>query len=64
MISDITSISGGQRPLDVTAEMADKIKELIYGYSDKNLPLAAVIGVLEIVKSEILDEALISEQGT
>ena len=57
MSGKITSISGGQRTLDVTAEMGDKIKELLYSYSDRNLPLATVIGVLEIVKEEILEDA-------
>jgi hypothetical protein len=37
------------------AEMADDIKEAIYKHSDK-IPLAMAIGVLEIVKIEILDD--------
>ncbi len=38
----------------IAGEMADKIKEVIYGYSDK-IPLALAVGVLRIVEKEILD---------
>lgn len=40
----------------IAAEIADEIKEVIYKRADQ-IPLALVIGVLEIVKQEILDEA-------
>jgi hypothetical protein len=40
----------------IAAELSDKIKEAVYEYSNK-IPLALAIGVLEIVKKEILDDA-------
>jgi len=53
----LTVISGGgKRPQDVTEEMADRIKAVIYDYSDRTT-LAAALGVLHIVAREILEEA-------
>ena len=40
----------------IAEEMANKIKELIYSYSEE-IPLALAIGVLKIVESELLNEA-------
>lgn len=40
-------------PLKLAEGMADEIKELVYRYSDA-MPLATALGVLEIVKLEIL----------
>lgn len=37
-------------------KMANEIKEIIYKY-DREIPLALAIGVLDIVKKEILDES-------
>jgi len=45
----------GQRAEDVTGELADLIKELIYGYSGR-LTLAAAIGVLAIVQIELMKD--------
>ena len=39
---------------EIAGEMADKVKAVIYEYSDK-VPLALAIGVLEIVKIEIME---------
>ncbi len=36
--------------------MAEKIKAEVYSYADR-IPLALAIGVLEIVKRELLEEA-------
>ena len=41
---------------DLCGELYEKIKELIYSYSDQ-MPLAAAIGVLYILQSDILREA-------
>lgn len=45
----------GMRPEDRSGEMAARIKALVYEYSEK-MPVATAVGVLEIVKAEILDE--------
>ena len=40
---------------EIAGEMAEKIKAVIYEYSDR-VPLALAIGVLEIVKTEVMGE--------
>ena len=56
-MSDIRVVSFGGIPAHAAAgEMAERIKELVYEYSER-VPLATAIGVLEIVKAEILEEA-------
>lgn len=40
----------------IAGDMAQKIKDVIYEYSDQ-IPLALAIGVLKIVEKEILDDA-------
>lgn len=45
----------GQSILSLSGEMCDKIKEVIYSYSDR-VPAALAIGVLHIAAKEILDE--------
>ncbi len=53
-MSDIRIFKGdGKRAEDVTGEMADRIKDLIYEYKGR-MPLAAAIGVLHIVAHEIM----------
>ena len=52
----IKAFDGGQRAEDVTAEMCERIKDVVYGYSGR-MTLAAAIGALEIAKSEILRDA-------
>ena len=47
---------GGKRPEDVTAEMCDRIKEVVYEYAGKTT-LAAAVGALEIAKAEIIRDA-------
>lgn len=50
----ITVLPGaGQRAQDVTGEMADRIKALIYEYSG-HTTLAAAVGVLTIVQYELM----------
>ncbi len=39
---------------ETAGEMADKIMAVVYEYSDR-IPLALAIGVLEIVKTEVMD---------
>lgn len=47
----------GKRPEDVTGEMAERIRAVIYEYAESHkLPLAAAIGVLHIVAAEIMTE--------
>jgi len=53
-MTDIRIFKGdGKRAENVTGEMADRIKELIYEYKGR-MPLAAAIGVLHIVAHEIM----------
>lgn len=55
-MTNLRVLSGdGKRAEDVTAEMAERIKELIYKY-DGRVTLAAAVGVLRIVEHEILSD--------
>ena len=54
MMTDIRILKGdGKRAEDVTGELGDRIKALIYEY-DGRIPLAAAIGVLHLVADEII----------
>jgi hypothetical protein len=44
-------------PLKLAEGLAEEIKEVVYRYSDA-MPLATAIGVLEIVKAELMQEHL------
>ena len=55
-MEEITVFKGGKRPQEQAEAMANDIKSAIYAYSDR-VPLALAIGVLEIVKKEIMDAA-------
>ena len=53
-MTDIRIFKGnGKRAEDVTGEMGDRIKALVYTYSGR-MPLAAAVGVLHIVAHEII----------
>lgn len=53
-MTDIRVLKGdGKRAEDVTGELGDRIKALIYEY-DGRIPLAAAIGVLHLVADEII----------
>ena len=53
-MSDIRIFKGdGKRAEDVTGELADRIKALIYEY-DGRITLAAAIGVLHLVADDII----------
>ena len=53
-MTDIRILKGdGKRAEDVTGELGDRIKALVYEYSGRR-PLAAAIGVLHIVAHEII----------
>ena len=53
-MTDIRILKGdGKRAEDVTGELGDRIKDLIYEYKGR-MPLAAAIGVLHIVAHEIM----------
>ena len=53
-MTDIRVLKGdGKRAEDVTGELSDRIKALIYEY-DGRIPLAAAIGVLHLVADEII----------
>ncbi len=54
MSLEVLKTSGGPGH-EIAGEMAEKIKAVIYEYSGR-VPLALAIGVLEIVKAEIMDE--------
>jgi hypothetical protein len=42
-------------PLKLAEGMAEEIKDVVYRYSE-SMPLATAIGVLEIVKVELMQE--------
>jgi hypothetical protein len=46
---------GKKAALTVSGELAERLKAVVYDYADR-MPVAAAIGVLEIVKLEILAE--------
>ena len=50
----ILKTSGGPGHV-VAGEMSEKIKAVIYEYADR-VPLALTIGVLEIVKIEVIND--------
>jgi hypothetical protein len=53
-MSDIRVLKGdGKRAEDVTGELGDRIKALIYEY-DGRITLAAAIGVLHLVADDII----------
>jgi len=53
-MTDIRVFKGdGKRAEDVTGELGDRIKALVYEYSGR-IPLAAVVGVLHLVADEII----------
>lgn len=53
-MTDIRVLKGdGKRAEDVTGELADRIKALIYEYSGR-MPLAAAVGVLHLVADDII----------
>lgn len=49
-------VTQGARAEDTAGEMAERIKALVYEYSDR-MALATAVGVLTIVQREILEEA-------
>ena len=53
-MTDIRVLNGdGKRAEDVTGELGDRIKALVYEYSGR-IPLAAAVGVLHLVADEII----------
>lgn len=48
-------IVGGPRATYIAEEMAERIKEVIYEYSERTT-LATAVGVLHIVAKELLDD--------
>ena len=55
-MSEVTVFQGGQRPTEAADEMCEAVKAAVYQFADR-VPLALAIGVLEIAKFDILDEA-------
>lgn len=45
----------GKTQRELASEMCDRIKAIVYEYSDQ-VPVALAIGVLEIAKFEIVEE--------
>jgi hypothetical protein len=45
----------GKTQRELASEMCDRIKSIVYEYSDL-VPVALAVGVLEIAKVEILDD--------
>lgn len=53
-MTNLCKIDGGGMPAhDLAGELSERIKSLVYEYAGK-MPTATAIGVLEIVKVEIL----------
>ena len=46
----------GQRPEDMTGEMAERIRSLVYEYEGR-VTLAAAVGVLHIVAVELMGDS-------
>ena len=56
-MTDIRIFKGdGKRAEDVTGELADRIKALVYEYSGR-MPLAAAVGVLHLVAYQITKDS-------
>lgn len=53
MVTELKLHSGGKPTTDTSGELANRIRALIREYD--GMPLAAAIGVLEIVKLELVD---------
>ena len=51
----VTKLEVGVRPLDVSIQMQSEILDVINQHVGKGVPLSMVIGVLEIVKVELLE---------
>ena len=51
----LAKIDGSGRALDRTEAMAEAIKDAIYEHGE-GMPLASIIGVLEIVKIEVMND--------
>lgn len=55
-MTNVTVFRGGGTPAHAIAgELAERVKALVYEYSDR-IALATAVGVLDIVKLEILGE--------
>lgn len=51
-------VTGGAPASEVASEMAGRIKELLYDeYGQRDVSVALVIGVLEIVKQDLINES-------
>jgi len=48
--------TNGQPMHDTAGEMAEKIKAVIYEFSDR-VPLALALGVLRVVEHELIEDA-------
>lgn len=51
----LTVLQGSGPGHELAGEMAERIEAVIYEYADR-VPLALAVGVLEIVKRELLEE--------
>ena len=54
MTDELTVLSTGQRQTDMTGEMAEQIMHVIGEY-DGRVSTAGAVGVLEIIKNELLN---------
>ena len=58
-MSEVNKLSvvmgNGQSILSLSEEMCDRIKEVVYSYSDR-VPVTLAIGVLHLAAKEILDD--------
>ncbi len=58
MTDKLSTLIGGRPHLQVAEEMSDRLREVIDDYAVQGVSLALAVGVLEIVKAELLMESL------
>ena len=55
--AEVTEFPVGMRPLDVAEQMAADVRAAVQHFARYNVPVATAVGVLEIVKQELMQEA-------
>lgn len=48
------ALKTGRRPLDLSEEMSERIRDVIGDYTSMSVPLSMVVGVLEMVKLDLI----------
>ena len=58
MTAKLQTLTGGKPAVQTAEEMADRIREVIDDFAGLGVSLALAVGVLEIVKTELLMESM------